>query len=110
MPISPFVPIPIRGLLVPGNVDLSNRPRVKNPDGSISTVRSISIGVDGKEVLIPTITPDGKSLTNAQAIQRFQQTGEHLGVFDSPDSATNYAQMLHRSQAMTLGDYHQANR
>lgn len=106
MPV-PFVPIPIRGLLMPGNIDLSNRPQVKNPDGSISTVRSISIGVDGKEVLIPTITPDGRSLTTQQAIEYFKKTGQHLGVFDSPDSATAYAKMLHNSQAMTLSQLHQ---
>ncbi|MBO9099441.1 transglycosylase SLT domain-containing protein [Rhizobium sp. K1/93] len=89
----------IPGLLSPGNIDLSKRPVVKNPDGSISTVRSISIEQDGKEVLIPTVSPDGRVLTNEDAVKLYRQTGQNLGVFDGQDNADAYAESLHNQQA-----------
>lgn len=87
------------GMVETGNIDLTNRPRVQNPDGTISTVRSISVGIDGREVLIPTVSDAGKILTNEQAIEQFQKTGKHLGIFADPASATAYAQQIHADQA-----------
>jgi hypothetical protein len=98
------VPIPLakptpargeRGLLVPGNIDLYRRPKVRNPDGTTSTVRSMSVNIDGREVLIPTVSDDGRVVSDEEAIQIYQRTGKHLGMFDSPESATVYASRLH---------------
>lgn len=91
-----------RGLLSPGNIDLTNRPRVTNADGSVSTVRSIGVNVDGREVLIPTVSDDGRVLSNEAAIDAYRRTGRHLGIFDSPDASNAYAQQLHEDQARLL--------
>jgi hypothetical protein len=87
-----------QGLLVPGNIDIHDRPVVQNSDGSISTVRSISIGTDQGEVLIPTVVGN-KVVSNEEAIAHYKQTGQHLGIFDNEADATAYAQSLHNEQA-----------
>ena len=85
-----------------GNIDLTNRPKVVNPDGSISTVRSMSFNFDGKEVLLPTISDEGKNLSPEEAQEQFRRTGKHLGIFDSPEEATKYAKQLHKDQEKML--------
>lgn len=88
------------GLLSAGNIDLWSRPVVTNPDGSISTVRSVSFNVDGKETLIPTVADNGRGLlSDADALKQFFATGRHLGMFDTPQNADSYARQLHNLQA-----------
>lgn len=90
---------PSAGMVEPGNIDIHNRPIVKNPDGSISTVRSMSTNIDGREVLIPTVSDDGRIMSDDEAVDNFMQTGKHLGMFSSPEAATAYAENLHKQQA-----------
>ena len=54
--------------------------------------------MDGKEYLIPTVSEDGKVLSEDDAVKQFKKTGKHLGVFDSPEDATAYARQLHEDQ------------
>lgn len=85
-----------------GNIDLLNRPRFVNPDGSISTVRSMSFNEDGKEILVPTVAYDSHGnptiLTDEQAIDRYHTTGEYLGKFNTVAECDDYADRLHRQQ------------
>lgn len=89
------------GLVKPGNLDLNTRPQVKNPDGSISTVRSITIDQDGKAILLPTVI--GNRVVSARdAVNHYRKTGENLGVFENSDAADAYANALHEQQAQMI--------
>jgi hypothetical protein len=93
-----------------GNIDLFDRPQVRNPDGSISTVRSASKMIGGKEVLFPTVAaPDEGTFGTAksknpriirskQAADIYAKTGKHLGKFRTGKQADRYAEALHRMQ------------
>jgi hypothetical protein len=81
-----------------GNIDLSKRPKVRNKDGSYSTVLSMSFEEDGQEILIPMISPDGKVLSEKKAIDLYHETGQYLGKFKSAKEADAYAKTLHEDQ------------
>jgi hypothetical protein len=86
------------GLVTPGNIDLNARPIVKNKDGSVSTVRSMSITDDnGQVILIPTVIGD-KVVSDGEAMEHYRKTGQNLGIFDSLESADSYAESLHQQQ------------
>lgn len=121
LPASDTMAIPtpkITGLIAPGNIPIWNRPAVQNADGTHSSEFSTSFTDEnpkspyyGKEVLAPTIvkgkflTPDGKKPPEGSPAEKamleaarahYEQTGEQLGVFDSPASADRYADDLHK--------------
>lgn len=91
------------GLVEPGNIDLNNRPTVQMPDGKIATVRSISVGTDQGTVLIPTISDDGRVLSDEEAKLQYSQTGKHLGVFKDIASADAYGRQLSQAQGRQYG-------
>lgn len=81
-----------------GNIDLDKRPTVPQDDGTFATIKSMSFNEDGKEILIPTISPDGRQLSNEEAIALYHETGKHLGKFDTPEQATAFAKTLSERQ------------
>jgi hypothetical protein len=90
------LPKGIAGLKVPGNIDLTKQPIVNNPDGTTSTVSSMSFGRGGNEVLIPQVAHDGsRVLEPRDAIEQYNKSDKHLGIFTSPETATDYAIGLH---------------
>jgi hypothetical protein len=89
------------GLVTPGNIDVNKLPAVQNPDGTISTVRSMSVNIDGKEVLIPTVI-NGRVVSDEEAIQSYLKTGRHLGIFSSPEAATAYGKSLSAQEAQRV--------
>jgi len=96
-------PTNAEGLLVPGNINIHQRPVVRNADGSISTVRSMNFTDDGgRNVVIPTVIQGRGVVPPDEAIKFYRQTGQHLGMFDTPENASAYAQSLHEQQA---GEY-----
>jgi hypothetical protein len=81
-----------------GNIDLGNRPMVTTADGKTATVRSMSFEEDGKEVLVPTVSDDGRIMSDSEAVKRYKDTGKHLGKFGSVEDANTYAKDLHEAQ------------
>ena len=104
-------------MLSEGNINLNDRPIVRNTDGSQSTEYSTSFGDQyGHEILAPTIvngrflTPSGTMpqegtpqyndmLRNAQG--HFEQTGENMGIFRDVPSEEAYAQRVHERTMQT---------
>jgi hypothetical protein len=86
------------GLIEKGNIDLNNRPVVKNSDGSISTVKSMSFNDGKNEVLVPMVHPQGRIMNQQESVDHYKKTGQHLGKFKTPEHATSYAIKLHKDQ------------
>jgi hypothetical protein len=100
-----------------GNIDLNNRQVYRDPKtGAVMTEYSKSFGTgypdNPTEVLIPTIV-NGRPVTDDEAWQHYEKTGEHLGRFNrnewlkaNPDMdldafyryINSYADKIHKRQ------------
>jgi hypothetical protein len=87
------------GQISAGNVNLSHRPSVPNPEGGTSTVFSESGGQNGTEVLYPRVV-NGQILSSEDAWKHYLATGENLGKFQTVEAADQMGQMIHRQQEM----------
>jgi len=71
--------------------------RIINPDKSVSTERSITIGVDGGFINIPTIV-NGKQLSPEDAIAASKKSGVVREMYKTQDEAVAAAKR--RSEAI----------
>ena len=86
------------GMIQPGNIDIYNRPLVKNPKGGTSTVYSMGVNLNDNDYLIPRVINEGKLLSEDESIEHFKKTGKHFGVFENPEASTQHAKYLHNQQ------------
>lgn len=109
-PLAGGSPTPHRyGALEPGNLDLTRRPYVPNADGSVSTVRSMSFREGSKndspyadkEILIPTVSDDGRIMSGDEAIAEYDRTGKHMGVYATVADANAAGEAIHEDQVKT---------
>ncbi len=85
-------------------IDPDIHPPVRLPDGSIATVRSIGVGDEQGEWVIPTIV-NGKPVENDEAV-RLWRAGKNKpigGPFNSIEEATDFGRKFHLSEARRLG-------
>ncbi len=85
-----------------GNINLRDRLKVQNQDGSYSTVRTIGIEADGMFINIPTVI-NGRVVSDQEAIRYFQQTGQHLGKFKTKKERDAAARQLSIDQSILSG-------
>lgn len=79
-----------------------NRPSYLDSSGDKRSEYKMGVNIDGKETLIPTVV-NGKQLTEDQAIDRYNQTGLHMGKFNNVKDA-NYASRLRTARYNMLED------
>ena len=90
-------------LVEPGNIDLLHRPKVKNPDGSYSTVFSMGVGIEnGYTMNIPRVI-NGQVVSPEEAKKYSRETGQHLGIYRTQEAAKKAAEQLHDDQANFYG-------
>ena len=86
-------------LIEGGNIDLKSLPSVSNPDGTHSSVRSMSVSFkNGEHVLIPTIHPLGSVMTPDESIIQYRRTGRHLGKYGTAEAATQASKSYSRQK------------
>jgi len=84
----------------PGNIDLKTRPIAYNPDGSYSTVRTMTVeDGPGRYANIPSVMDTGEVVGEQAAREAYKKSGHHLGKFGDLNKAVHAAENLHEEQA-----------
>jgi hypothetical protein len=83
--------VPYANTLPPGLVLGGNSPAPANYNDTVSA-EFVNHGYHLETLLSKLI--NGQSVTDAQAIDQYRRTGQHLGQFDTPDNAQAYARTL----------------
>lgn len=89
----PFTPT--AGVIQPPNIDVGN---IAIAGEGFVTGDSFSFGTPDGEILIPSIDERGTPLSQDEAMNRYYETGQHLGIYNSPQDADIFAQQLDRFQ------------
>jgi hypothetical protein len=58
----------------------------------------MGVNIDGQEVLIPTVSDDGRIMTDDESVAQYRRTGKHLGKFGTVAESNAEAERLHREQ------------
>lgn len=95
----------LNGLLQPGNIDYAREQGpVFNPDGSVSTVKSMVFGTDNGSVIAPTVY-GGLHHSMDEAKRRYIDTGKHMGVFENDRMALEAEKILHAQEVKRIAEY-----
>lgn len=85
------------------NTNFTDYPVVEDFDGRVEVMNSTSFNIDGKEVLVPMVDKKGRLLNEDEAFEQYQQTKEHFGTFEDPESASRYADTIQRHMKEVYG-------
>lgn len=80
----------------------TGRKAVLNKDKSISSERTITVEMDGKHNVLPTVV-DGKQLSEDDAINYAIKNKSFFGSFDTPEEAQTYAENRSRESDRLAG-------
>jgi SET domain len=79
-----------------------NRPYYTDEQGGNRSEYKMGFNINGKETLLPTVV-GGRQLTPEEAINRYYQTGLHMGQYNTPEEA-EYAARLRTAKYNMLQD------
>ena len=77
-----------------GNMDTTSRKPIKLSNGEIELFKPMAFRNSGKVIVVPMITDGGKLLTESGAINKYFETGMHLGIFNNMTDAKRLIEEL----------------
>lgn len=99
MPNGGVIPIPLADYdktMAPkkGNYLLPdiNRPSYIDSEGGRRSEYKMGVNINGEEVLIPTVV-NGRQLSGDEAVQRYKESGLHMGKYKTPTEADYYSRL-----------------